>query len=47
MLRVVRAAKAAGIRVRTLEVTADGTIRVSETVAPQPSDIFDHWEPKL
>lgn len=48
MLRVVRAAKAAGITVRTLEVTADGTIRVStETVPPQPSDIFDQWQDKL
>ena len=46
--RAVKAAQAAGLTVGTVEVTADGTIRVITATAPEltPANSFDQWKAK-
>lgn len=46
--RAVKAAQAAGLTVGTVEVTADGTIRVITATAPEltTAKSFDQWKAK-
>lgn len=46
--RAVEAAKACGLDVAGIEISADGSIRVVEARAiPMPKDEFDRWEGRL
>lgn len=48
VLRVIRAATSAGMPVKTLEVTREGTIRVSsDSPVREGTDVFEQWESKL
>jgi hypothetical protein len=48
LARAVKAAQAAGLTVGTVEVTADGTIRVITAKALEltPANSFDQWRAK-
>ena len=48
--KVVQGARDAGVNVVGVEVTPDGSIRVSDIVSPQakaPTDEFLNWEDRL
>lgn len=48
IVRLVEAARAAGLKVAGVEVTPDGTLRAVEVVCPQQSvSEFDRWEAEL
>lgn len=48
IVRVVEAARACGLDVAGVEVSADGSIKAVEARAiPMPKDEFDRWEGRL
>lgn len=48
VVRLIEAARAAGLKVAGIEVMPDGTLRVVEIVCPQgPVSEFDRWEAEL
>lgn len=48
MMRLIEAARAAGLKVTGVEVTADGTLRAVEAVSIQGRTTdFDRWEKDL
>lgn len=48
VMRLIEAARAAGLKVTGVEVTSDGTLRAVETVAVRgQSNDFDRWEKDL
>lgn len=48
VVRLIEAARAAGLKVAGVEVTPDGTLRAVEVVCPQQSvSEFDRWEAEL
>lgn len=48
VVRLIEAARAAGLKVTGVEVASDGTLRVLETVPPaSPGNAFDQWAEQL
>ncbi|WP_332749408.1 DNA-methyltransferase [Sphingomonas sp. RB1R13] len=45
--RVLRAAQRAGVEIRNIEVTPEGSIRVSSSDGLGPADEFERWESRL